>query len=53
MEDAAITTALVCQYKLNTSRFCAADDAAGIIGARFNLALDGRRYEPCFRADAR
>ncbi len=35
------------EYKLKTSRFCAADDAAGIVGARFNLALNGKRYEPC------
>ncbi len=35
------------EYKLKTSRFCAADDAAGIVGMRFNLALNGKRYEPC------
>jgi hypothetical protein len=35
------------EYKLKTSRFCAADAAAGIVGARFNLALNGKRYEPC------
>jgi hypothetical protein len=36
------------EYKLPKRRFCAADVAAGIMGARFNLALNGRRYEPCF-----
>ncbi|MHB8531254.1 MAG: endo alpha-1,4 polygalactosaminidase [Solirubrobacteraceae bacterium] len=36
------------EYKLKTTRFCAADDAAGIVGARFGLALDGKRFEPCF-----
>jgi hypothetical protein len=35
------------EYKLKTTRFCAADAAAGIVGARFNLALDGKRFEPC------
>ena len=36
------------EYKLKTSKFCAADEAAGIMGARFNLALNGKRFEPCF-----
>jgi hypothetical protein len=27
-------------------RFCAADNAAGIMGARFDLALDGGVLEP-------
>lgn len=36
------------EYRLATSRFCAADGAAGIMGARYGLALDGRRFEPCF-----
>jgi hypothetical protein len=35
------------EYKLKTRKFCAADDAAGIVGARFNLALNGKRFEPC------
>ncbi len=35
------------EYKLKTSRFCAADTAAGLVGARFNKALNGRRFEPC------
>ncbi len=36
------------EYKLSVKRFCAADEAAGIMGARFNLALNGERYEPCW-----
>jgi hypothetical protein len=28
--------------------FCAADNRAGIMGALFDLALDGRRYQPCW-----
>jgi hypothetical protein len=36
------------EYKLARKRFCAADEAAGIVGARFNLALDGKRFQPCW-----
>jgi hypothetical protein len=36
------------EYRLSTKRFCADDDAAGIMGARYNLALNGKRFEPCF-----
>jgi hypothetical protein len=36
------------EYRLETSRFCAADEAAGLMGARFNLALNGRRFQPCW-----
>jgi hypothetical protein len=36
------------EYKLPTAKFCAADDAAGIMGARFNLALNGHKFEPCW-----
>ena len=36
------------EYSLATGRFCAADEAAGIMGARYGLALDGKRYEPCW-----
>jgi hypothetical protein len=36
------------EYKLHTRKFCAADEAAGMMGARFNLALNGKRFEPCF-----
>jgi hypothetical protein len=36
------------EYKLRTSRFCAADQTAGIMGARFKVALNGKRFEPCW-----
>jgi hypothetical protein len=36
------------EYHLKTKKFCAADEAAGIMGARYNLALNGKRFEPCF-----
>jgi hypothetical protein len=36
------------EYGLARSRFCPADRKAGIMGARFDLALDGRRFEPCW-----
>ena len=36
------------EYKLKDARFCAADEALGIVGARFNLALNGKRFEPCW-----
>jgi hypothetical protein len=36
------------EYKLKPKRFCSADEALGIVGARFNLALNGKRYEPCW-----
>jgi hypothetical protein len=36
------------EYGLSTRRFCAADNAAGIMGARFNLALNGRRFQTCW-----
>ena len=35
------------EYRLKKQRFCAADEAAGIVGARFNLKLNGKRFEPC------
>ena len=35
------------EYHLATGRFCAADAAAGIMGARFNLALNGKLFSPC------
>jgi len=34
------------EYRLKTSKFCAADDARGFNGARFNLGLTGVR-KPC------
>lgn len=36
------------EYHLASTRFCAQDEAAGIMGARFNVALNGRRYQPCW-----
>jgi hypothetical protein len=36
------------EYKLTPARFCVADNAAGIMGAHFNLALNGRKFEPCW-----
>ena len=36
------------EYRLSPKRFCAADEALGIMGARYNLALNGKRFEPCF-----
>ncbi len=36
------------EYHLATRKFCAADEAAGIMGARYNLALNGKRFEACW-----
>ncbi|HMD56840.1 MAG TPA: endo alpha-1,4 polygalactosaminidase [Solirubrobacteraceae bacterium] len=36
------------EYGLKKSRFCVADEAAGIMGARFDLALNGKPFEPCW-----
>lgn len=36
------------EYRLRPKRFCAADQAAGIMGARYNLALNGTKFEPCW-----
>jgi hypothetical protein len=36
------------EYLLPTTRFCAADQRAGIMGAQYDLALDGRRFSPCW-----
>jgi hypothetical protein len=36
------------EYNLPRSGFCAPDRGLGIMAARYNLALDGRRYEPCW-----
>jgi len=35
------------EYRLTLSQFCAADRRLGIMGARYNLALDGRLWQPC------
>jgi len=36
------------EYELGTSAFCAADNAEGIMGARYGLELDGTTFEPCW-----
>ncbi len=36
------------EYKLQPKRFCSSDNAAGIMGARFNLALNGKSFKPCW-----
>jgi hypothetical protein len=36
------------EYRLATRRFCAADNAAGFMGARFSRALNGRRFQHCW-----
>ncbi len=35
------------EYQRSTAQFCAADRAAGMMGARFALSLNGKRFEPC------
>jgi hypothetical protein len=36
------------EYKLPPKKFCAADNAAGLMGARYNLALNGHKFVSCF-----
>ena len=36
------------EYSVAPARFCPADLRAGIMGARYDLALDGRLYQPCW-----
>lgn len=36
------------EYRLPTGRFCRHDRGLGIMAARYNLALNGRVYEPCW-----
>jgi hypothetical protein len=36
------------EYRLPTSRFCRRASRMGIMAARYNLALNGRVYEPCW-----
>ena len=36
------------EYSLSTSSFCAADNAAGIMGARYGVELNGSSFEPCW-----
>jgi hypothetical protein len=35
------------EYRLTTSRFCAADNAANFNGVRFSLKLNGSVFQPC------
>ena len=36
------------EYGSSTGSFCAADNAAGIMGARYDLNLTGATFEPCW-----
>jgi len=36
------------EYTLSPAKFCAPDNSAGIMGARYNLALNGSTYKPCW-----
>jgi hypothetical protein len=36
------------EYSLPTSSFCPADEALGIMGARYDLELNGSSFEPCW-----
>jgi hypothetical protein len=36
------------EYNLATSQFCASDNRAGIMGALYNVNLDGTTYQPCW-----
>jgi hypothetical protein len=36
------------EYRVRTSRFCPLDRTAGIMGAHFNLALNGKVFQPCW-----
>jgi hypothetical protein len=35
------------EYQRSTAKFCASDHAAGMMGARFALSLNGKKFEPC------
>jgi hypothetical protein len=35
------------EYREPTKKFCAADDAAGIMGMRYALSLNGKKFEAC------
>ncbi|MBS1860798.1 MAG: endo alpha-1,4 polygalactosaminidase [Actinobacteria bacterium] len=39
---------LSAEYGLTKAKFCANDEKLGFMGARFNLALNGNRFEPCW-----
>ena len=36
------------EYNLPVSQFCPADNGAGIMGALYNINLDGSTYQPCW-----
>jgi hypothetical protein len=36
------------EYRLSTRRFCAADNALGMMGARYNVQLNGRKFQHCW-----
>ena len=36
------------EYKLKNDPLLRSRRSAGIVGARFNLALNGKRFEPCW-----
>jgi hypothetical protein len=36
------------EYAKQTAKFCAADEAAGMMGVRFAKSLNGKRFEPCW-----
>ena len=36
------------EYHLATKKFCAADQSRGFMGARFALALKGKKFQPCW-----
>jgi hypothetical protein len=36
------------EYNLPASQFCPADNRAGIMGALYNVNLDGSAYQPCW-----
>ncbi len=38
------------EYHLKPAKFCTQDEAAGIMGARFNVKLNGARFEPCWKS---
>jgi hypothetical protein len=39
---------LSAEYALTKAKFCANDEKLGFMGARFNVALNGNRFEPCW-----
>ncbi len=47
---AARKPVLNAEYNLSPAEFCGADNAAGIMGARFSVNLDGSVYRPCWSA---